>query len=154
MPLRNKLIAYYKRATRRGINPTQATIDLWNQKILGRKSPDKINSRLGHNRFDLPFLVSYPRSGLNLIRYFLETVSGQPTPGQVRNKSGTNFIIDRTHYGYERMKQYEKVILLLRNYKECIIREHSIEFIRSYETLDDFLQDDTIASYAKSYGLY
>ncbi|MFY0687803.1 MAG: hypothetical protein JXQ90_11590 [Cyclobacteriaceae bacterium] len=146
------LKSYYDRALRRGIGPLGASINLIKEKIFRVNRKERINSRWGHNRYDLPLLMSFPRSGLNLIRYFLETVSGQPTPGQIRNVKGTNFIIDRAHYGFERINRYSKAILLIRNYKECLIREHSIETIRSYDILDRFLADDSINFSASTYG--
>lgn len=78
----------------------------------------------GYGMYDLPLLVSYSRSGTNWIRYVIETISGLPTPGQTRVHEGTDYIIDRAHCGFPGMDFHPKVILLLRDYRECLVRHH------------------------------
>lgn len=103
------------------------------------------NVLLGFKHFDKPLLVSYSRSGTNWLRYFIETVTNQSTPGQRRVVDGYNYYIDRAHAGYERMNKYKNVIILVRNYKECLIRHHGLQNIRSnYNNMQDFLNDESL----------
>ncbi len=76
----------------------------------------------GSSRYELPLLASYPRSGTNWLRYFIETITNRPTPGQTRVVGGTNFVVDRAHRAYPVLHKYERVILILRDYKECLLR--------------------------------
>ncbi len=93
----------------------------------------------GFKRYDLPLLVSYPRSGTNWIRYFMETMTEQPTPGSERTLTGNDYCIDRAHAGWKVMGQYSKVILVLRDYRECIIRQQGIERVHRYSNIEKFL---------------
>lgn len=86
---------------------------------MGMKTPSVME---GFLRYDLPLLVSYPRSGTNWIRYIIEYISGQPTPGQPRLHTGGNFIIDRAHKAYPILHQHPKAILVIRDYRECLLR--------------------------------
>ncbi|MFO7678643.1 MAG: sulfotransferase domain-containing protein [Chloroflexota bacterium] len=76
----------------------------------------------GYLRYDLPLLASYSRSGTNWIRYTLEYISQRPTPGQVRLYYGSNYVIDRAHQAYPVMDKYQNVVLIIRNYRECLLR--------------------------------
>lgn len=78
----------------------------------------------GYGRYDLPLLASYSRSGTNWIRFIIETISERPTPGTVRVHHGTDFVIDRAHQAYVEMAKYERVILVIRDYRECLLRHH------------------------------
>lgn len=79
-------------------------------------------------------VISSPRSGLNLIRWIMETLTGQPTPGCARlieNKKNTKYLFHRTHNAKAKNKSsascnkifydnrnrplYSKCILLIRN---------------------------------------
>ncbi len=84
----------------------------------------KKNVITGHGYYDKPLLISYPRSGTNWIRYIIEHLSGKPTPGQERVYTGTDYIIDRAHKGYPVIHRYCKVILILRDYRECLLRSN------------------------------
>ncbi len=79
----------------------------------------------GFYLIEKPLLVSYSRSGTNWIRYIIEYISNKPTPGQTRLHSGADYVIDRAHKGYPVLHHYNKVILLIRNYRECLLRHHS-----------------------------
>ena len=99
----------------------------------------------GFSMYDKPLLVSYSRSGTNWVRYFIESNTGKATPGQKRLIEGYDYYIDRAHAGYTTMHNYRKVLFLVRDYKECIVRHHGINNIReNYNTLQDFLNNDNI----------
>lgn len=94
----------------------------------------------GYEMYDLPLLVSYSRSGTNWIRYVIETISGFPTPGQTRVHEGTEYVIDRAHCGFPGMNFHPKVVLLIRDYRECLVRHHR----KNWSPEDDvevFLED-------------
>jgi len=126
------------------------------QKLFGiqpKIKQEHIRSVLfGFDLYDKPILVSYSRSGTNWIRYFVEATTGKPTPGQSRLVEGGDYYIDRAHAGFYRIDKYEKLVLILRNYKECIIRHHGIESIRNnYKSVKDFLKDDSVSQPANWY---
>ena len=75
---------------------------------------------------DLPLLITYSRSGTNWLRYVIELLSGRPTPGHERLHGGDDFVIDRAHEGYRVASEYQRIILVVRNYKESLVR-HSID---------------------------
>ena len=97
----------------------------------------------GFKRFDLPLLVSYPRSGTNFVRYFIEYTTEMRTPGQVRLIHKGPFCIDRSHRGFYNMKSYPFVILLLRNYKECLLRHNTDDWFKS-KNVYDFLNNSQL----------
>ena len=80
----------------------------------------------GFERRDRARLITYSRSGTNWLRYVIELLSGRPTPGHERLHGGDDFVIDRAHEGYRVASEYERIILVVRNYKECLVR-HSID---------------------------
>ena len=82
----------------------------------------KKNVKAGFGLYDKPLLASYPRSGTNWIRYIIESLSGKPTPGQTRLHTGADYVIDRAHKAYPVMHRHQKVILVLRDYRECLLR--------------------------------
>ena len=100
----------------------------------------------------MPLLVSYPRSGTNWIRYVIEYCTKQPTPGENRLVRGNNlmyvilnggFAIDRAHKGYVVMQQYPKAVLVIRNYKECLIRQFKTKW-QQYDSLEAFLTSEDL----------
>ena len=106
----------------------------------------------GYSLFNKPLLVSYSRSGTNWIRYFIEATTNTATPGETRLIEGNKYYIDRAHAGYKNMHKYNKVLFLVRNYKECIVRHHGIENIRdNYSTIKQFLNDKNITQPANWY---
>lgn len=97
----------------------------------------------GLRRFDLPLLASYSRSGTNWIRYFIEYVGGRPTPGQTRLVEGQDYCIDRAHCAYPIMHSYGQVILVIRDYRECIVR-HYRRIWPEYPSAQALLTDDAL----------
>jgi hypothetical protein len=89
-----------------------------------------------------PLLASYPRSGTNWIRYFIEQVTNRPTPGQFRCVSGTDYVIDRAHKAYPVLHKYRRVILVVRDYKECFLRNNKTHWLATND-VDLFLEDST-----------
>lgn len=77
---------------------------------------------------DEPLLITYPRSGTHFLCYLLEFLSKKPTGGTIgdilipRNSGENNFVVITTHKGFKVINDYYKVILLIRNYKECLLR--------------------------------
>lgn len=106
----------------------------------------------GYGLYDRPLLVSYSRSGTNWIRYIIEYLSGKPTPGQLRLYKGkrNKFFIDRAHCGFEVMHQYNKVILIIRDYRECLLR-HNHELWSKTNDVKTFLEDQTVKHPASWY---
>ena len=110
------------------------------------------NQQFGYALFDRPLLISYSRSGTNWIRYFIEATTGQRTPGQRRLVGEGDYFIDRAHAGFARINKYNKVLLIIRNYKECITRHHGIENIRNeYPNMTKFLKDNRVSQPASWY---
>lgn len=117
---------------------------LLNRTLGFNKEPLNSGSVLdGFQLYSRPLLMSYSRSGTNWIRYIIEYLSQQPTPGYERTKGGVNFVIDRAHAGYKNIWRYKKVVLVIRNYKECLVRHHGIEFVKSFTTVADYLESDS-----------
>lgn len=106
-----------------------------------RRSRSEGHQLLGYGRFDLPLLASYSRSGTNWIRYIVEWISGQPTPGQVRIHSGADFVIDRAHQAYVNMARYDRVLLVVRDYRECLLRHHDTVW-PLFDSVEAFLEAD------------
>jgi len=97
----------------------------------------------GFGRVDLPLLASYSRSGTNWVRYIIEVISDRPTPGQLRVHRGGNFYIDRAHRAFPVMAQYPSVVLLLRDYRECLLRHH-LELWHTQPDVSAFLGNESI----------
>ena len=90
----------------------------------------------------MPLLISYSRSGTNLVSYIIATISSKEVlDGFTKDPNNQIYIVDRAHNGAKRVKHYSKIILLLRNYKECIVRHHGIERINEFQSIKSFLQD-------------
>ena len=82
-------------------------------------------------------IISYPRSGLNWVRYCIEHFTGLRTPGITKLVDSGEFAVYRTH-NVNKQNSYEscacsfyddagnplhsKVVLLLRDYRESFIR--------------------------------
>lgn len=124
----HRIRTYYRLQTANGSNHLTATLHLpahgLQQWRLWSKYPTYVKTLHGFGQYDLPLLASYSRSGTNWVRYFLETVTGQPTPGQSRLHQGHNYCIDRAHRAFKIMHHYQKVVLLVRDYRECVLRHH------------------------------
>jgi hypothetical protein len=99
----------------------------------------------GRGLYELPVLVSYPRSGTNWMRFIIESLSGKPTPGRPRLHKGKDYAIDRAHCAQKNGNKYKKMILVLRDYRECLIR-HNRELWKEYNNVSKFLNETTIAS--------
>lgn len=148
---------YYSKQASKGVNRVWATIILPIKalKQLWLRLPSK-QARLNGNVIDgfglyqRPLLVSYPRSGTNWIRYIVEYISHCPTPGQHRLVGGSNYCIDRAHRGYPVLCAYCKVLLIIRDYRECLLRQLRRVW-RNEPDVVTFLTDDTIAQPASWY---
>jgi hypothetical protein len=85
-------------------------------------------------------LVSYPRSGSNWTRYVIEFLTKRPTPGHFRLIIGKRrMVFDRSHIWENQRSSdaYDKLVLLIRNYKECLIRHHDQKF-KEAKTIENF----------------
>lgn len=117
---------------------------LWLQKILQNNILWKFvwyfAKKYGHTTlygfglYDRPLLASYSRSGTNLCRYIIEYITKQPTPGQLRLIHGTNYYTDRAHCAYPIMHKYGQVVLLVRDYRECLLRHHKNFWLKCRDT--------------------
>lgn len=98
---------------------------------------------------DLRGLVaSYPRSGLNWVRYCVEHFSGRPTPGLPLLHRDGPFILHRSHdlaglgwwdqhpwpalYDPAGRPRYRRLLLLLRNYQEARARARQLTDLNPY----------------------
>lgn len=104
----------------------------------------------GNRLYEKPLLASYPRSGTNWIRYIIEYISGSPTPGQIRYLNGSDFMIDRAHQAYPVMNKYNEVILIIRDYRECLLR-HNTKLWTETENVYSFLENDSVKHPANWY---
>ena len=124
----NRIRTYYRLQKANGSSYLEATLRLpahgLQQWLLWLRYPTYVKTLYGFGRYDLPLLASYSRSGTNWVRYFLESVTGRPTPGQTRLHRGHDYCIDRAHRAFKVMHRYQKVVLLVRDYRECILRHH------------------------------
>ena len=107
-----------------------------------RRHPGSVYS--GFRRYDRPLLVSYSRSGTNWVRYIVESLSGLPTPGATRVVAGDDYVIDRAHRGFSVLDRYGKVMLLIRDYRECLLR-HLPDAWRYSASVVEFLESRTAA---------
>ncbi|MEQ9231304.1 MAG: sulfotransferase domain-containing protein [Cyclobacteriaceae bacterium] len=99
----------------------------------------------GKGYYHLPVLVTFPRSGTNWIRYIIESMTGQPTPGKVRLHSGKDYAVDRAHSAMRNGLRYKKMILVLRDYRECLIRHH-LELFKEIGDVKLFMENDVVTS--------
>lgn len=98
------------------------------------------NVNTGYGLYDRPLLISYPRSGTNWVRYIIESLSGRPTPGQARLHTGTDYFIDRAHKAYPVAHRHPGVILILRDYRECLLRSNT-GLWEEHRDVELFLED-------------
>jgi len=96
------------------------------------------------------WLISYPKSGSNLIRYCIEFLTKKPTQGLKRlyPSNDTNKLIlfrshDPTEENHEEINENDNLIFLIRNYQELILRPQPIfndigTITRNYKRLLDF----------------
>ena len=135
-----ELQSYLQRNKARNRPPALALLTLpykmYRKKVIGG---DVI---YGFGMYDRPLVISYSRSGMNWLRYSLEYLTGRPTPGHQRllKPDENEFLFDRAHKGFVRINRYNKMIAIVRNYKECLIRHLSKEW-ESSSTVVDFLED-------------
>jgi len=102
----------------------------------------KKSSITGFKIYDKPLLISYPRSGTNWINYIISFLTEKPTPGYGTKKNQERYIIDRAHKGFSVIENYESVILSIRNYKECLIRNLQEEWF-VFQDVNKFLINKT-----------
>lgn len=112
-------------------------------KLRPVKKDKRQNMSYGFGLHDLPLLASYSRSGTNWIRYFIEFASGLPTPGQTRLIQGKNYFIDRAHCAYPIMTNYNRVLLVLRDYRECLLRHHKESWYKQ-PNVEAFLTNEAL----------
>jgi len=126
---------YYQRSKKNEIPFWKATALLPLKLVMPRKS-----AIVGFRLFDRPLLMSYSRSGTNWIRYIIEYLTDRPTPGAARLiKNGSDYVLDRAHRGYAVINEYSKVILIIRDYRECLLRHMPEEWQKS-RSVADFLE--------------
>jgi len=104
--------------------------------------PEKDCPKHGYRLYDRPLLASYSRSGTNWLRFIIEDISGLPTPGKacLHAQHDGNFVIDRAHKAYACMQRHPKVMLVLRDYRECLLRHHRSLWLRN-PIVNEFLVD-------------
>ncbi len=103
------------------------------------------NLKYGLGLYQLPVLVSYPRSGTNWLRYIIESLTQQATPGKLRLIRGGQFAVDRAHSIKGSEKKYTSMILVLRDYRECMLRHHEVLW-RTYLDVGRFLREQDVES--------
>ncbi|MEM7689202.1 MAG: hypothetical protein AAF291_09280 [Pseudomonadota bacterium] len=140
-----RLVNYFSNREKREESLAKAAILLPTRAYQELTKPPHIpgNVITGRALHQIPLLASYSRSGTNWIRYFIETCSKRPTPGQLRVVKGTHYIIDRAHCAYPDMHNYCRVVLVLRNYKECLLRHNEKEWVKDRDVVR-FLQRQDI----------
>lgn len=95
---------------------------------------------VGDQMYERPLLVTYPRSGTNWLRFIIESLSGKPTPGRKRLYSGYDYAIEREHNAAKHIKKYKRIILVIRDYRECIIRQSTPLWL-SIQDVPEFLRN-------------
>jgi hypothetical protein len=131
----NALRKHFARNKKNGVSFWKTTVLLPLKLVMPKKS-----AIIGFRLFDKPLLISYSRSGTNWIRYVIEYLTGKPTPGAARLiRKGNDYVIDRAHRGYAVINEYKKVILIIRDYRECLLR-HMPEEWRNSSSVHDFLE--------------
>jgi hypothetical protein len=140
----SRFVRYFGHQKKKGTGPLAATLSLprnfYEYYARNNTSGDVIT---GFMQYDIPLVASYSRSGTNWLRYILEYISEQPTPGQVRLHYGSNYVVDRAHKAYAVMDKYQRVILILRNYRECLLR-HQAELWQENPDVTSFLENETV----------
>ena len=150
----NVIQKYYRIQFSRGVRWPSATMRIPSmvirQSLQSFGLIDDGSSINGFGRYDLPLLASYSRSGTNWVRYFIEAVSGRATPGQVRLITGNEFMIDRAHRAFPIMHKHNKVVLIIRDYRECLIR-HNRYMWEKNPCVEEFLLDENVRQPASWY---
>ena len=147
--MKKKLLDYYQRQRNYGRSTLYATALIPYKAARNLLLPDTTVRRLNGNvnigfaLYHRPLLVSYPRSGTNWIRYIIESITSKPTPGQTRLHTGTDYYIDRAHQAYDVMHRYRKVLMVIRDYREAIIRHHT-ECWQATHNVCTFLDNESI----------
>lgn len=110
------------------------------------------NVNTGYKIYSKPLLISYPRSGTNWIRYVIEYLTNRPTPGENRLVRGHKpwfrllnggYIVDRAHNAQSIINNYSKIVLILRNYKECFLRQFQKQRA-DFNSVSDLLLDENL----------
>lgn len=138
----------------KGLNVAQALAALPREVVkasqLRRTGARRGSVIYGFGLFDRPLVAAYSRSGTNWVRYLVESVSGLPTPGQTRLVGGTDYAFDRAHCAYPTLANYQRVVLLLRDYRECLLRNHERR-LAGYTSPLELLSDRSIGQPASWY---
>ena len=86
------------------------------------------------------YLASYKHSGNTLLRYFIEVITNNPTIGHNISSISDRFIdsfvdksiepilIKRHQFDHNELKSNDKLILIIRDYKDCIKHDFISEF--------------------------
>ena len=101
----------------------------------------------------LPLVLSYPRSGMNWLRYCVERMSGRPTPGpDLGLVPPGDFVFCRLHDTWQgtrtatwRGARWDRVCLIVRDYRESYVRTPFLQR-RRYTTF----KKRTFAAYAEN----
>jgi len=135
----NRIVKYHSVCSQRGENFFVASLRFperyW---LLHSGSVER-----GYGLYHLPLLASFSRSGTNWVRYIIEWSTGKPTPGAPRLIRGYDFVCDRAHKAYPIMENYGKVLFVLRDYRECLLRHHWKAYETS-ESIEHFLLRDDL----------
>ena len=149
-----RICNYVRRRQAKGESKLKATMLIPFRSLQYLTHHRKPNSVTGFKIYEKPLLITYARSGTNWVRYVIEYLSQQPTPGykilvgtQKPPKLGRpayskkdNYIIDRAHIATNTIHKHSSSILILRNYKECLIRHLPNEWSSS-ASVKEFLEE-------------
>lgn len=140
-----KLSRYLERQRNlgRGVIPALARLPWEIARSYYRKIfPEKDCPKHGYRLYDKFLIASYPRSGTNWIRFIIEDISGLPTPGKecLHPQHDGNFAVDRAHKAFTCMGRHRGVLFVLRDYRECLLRQHRSLWIRN-PVVAEFLVD-------------
>lgn len=105
-------------------------------------------------------IVSYQRSGLNWVRYCIEALTGLRTPGRTKLVRSGEPGVYRTHYvgknngpgstacrfyGGDGRPLHDRVVLLLRDYRESFLRESKSR--KNYRLSASAIRNDKVFNY-------
>jgi hypothetical protein len=138
----SSLAGYFERERANGVSGWNASCAL-PRRVLRSFHRSRHNVDTGFRLYQNPLLVTYPRSGTNWVRYIVEYVSERPTPGAERLMAGQDFVIDRAHRGFKVMRHYERVMLVIRDYRECLLRHLGDTTWADSEDVSTFLSTNT-----------
>lgn len=87
-----------------------------------------------------PLLISYPRSARNWVKYCIQFLSKRPGSYHTASLFRPNFVFDQTHRAglTGPLSGYRKCIIIIRNYKECLIR-HNPDVFQNSASVQQFL---------------